>query len=272
MIYALHSADNLPKGHWFVFFINAMFLFLFFFPQHLCYCLPDEPLTPPAPSNTSMPSYCRNEEGDIFLAAESWKPNVCSSCVCADGVISCFSESCLPVNCARPVLRKGQCCPYCLGTNLTCNVPSSVCYTRAVSKYWHWRANRAVAALSWPWLAWGQSYVGVLNICFLLVDATPRAVCHFNGKTYVDEERWDIDSCTHCYCLQGQTLCSTVSCPALPCHQPVTVEGSCCPLCPGQLTRIKSFMMAETSMDSQIHFMDMCLWLTQCLIFGDRRE
>ncbi|XP_060735905.1 cysteine-rich motor neuron 1 protein [Tachysurus vachellii] len=142
-----------------------------------CPHCPDEPLTPPAPSNTSMPSYCRNEEGDIFLAAESWKPNVCSSCVCVDGVISCFSESCPPVNCARPVLRKGQCCPYCL-------------------------------------------------------DATPRAVCHFNGKTFVDEERWDIDSCTHCYCLQGQTLCSTVSCPALPCHQPVIVEGSCCPLCP----------------------------------------
>uniref|UniRef100_A0A8C8CKB1 Cysteine-rich motor neuron 1 protein n=1 Tax=Oncorhynchus tshawytscha TaxID=74940 RepID=A0A8C8CKB1_ONCTS len=134
------------------------------------------PITPHSPSNDSLPSYCRNKEGDIFLAAESWKPNTCSSCVCLDGQISCFSESCPPVGCARPVLRKGQCCPYCL-------------------------------------------------------DATPRAVCHFNGKTYADEERWDIDSCTHCYCLQGQTLCSTVSCPILPCHQPTIVEGSCCPMC-----------------------------------------
>uniref|UniRef100_A0A8C8CC14 Cysteine-rich motor neuron 1 protein n=1 Tax=Oncorhynchus tshawytscha TaxID=74940 RepID=A0A8C8CC14_ONCTS len=137
-----------------------------------------EPITPHSPSNDSLPSYCRNKEGDIFLAAESWKPNTCSSCVCLDGQISCFSESCPPVGCARPVLRKGQCCPYCL-------------------------------------------------------DATPRAVCHFNGKTYADEERWDIDSCTHCYCLQGQTLCSTVSCPILPCHQPTIVEGSCCPMCSG---------------------------------------
>ncbi|XP_041929099.1 cysteine-rich motor neuron 1 protein [Alosa sapidissima] len=142
-----------------------------------CPHCPEEPVTPQSPSNDSMPSYCRNEEGDIFLAAESWKPNMCSSCVCLDGTISCFSETCPPVACARPVLRKGQCCPYCL-------------------------------------------------------DATPKAVCHFNGKTYMDEERWDIDSCTHCYCLQGQTLCSTVSCPALPCHQPIIVEGSCCPMCP----------------------------------------
>uniref|UniRef100_A0A8C7HBM7 Cysteine-rich motor neuron 1 protein n=1 Tax=Oncorhynchus kisutch TaxID=8019 RepID=A0A8C7HBM7_ONCKI len=143
-----------------------------------CPHCPDEPITPHSPSNDSLPSYCRNKEGDIFLAAESWKPNTCSSCVCLDGQISCFSESCPPVGCARPVLRKGQCCPYCL-------------------------------------------------------DATPRAVCHFNGKTYADEERWDIDSCTHCYCLQGQTLCSTVSCPILPCHQPTIVEGSCCPMCSG---------------------------------------
>ncbi|XP_028840160.1 cysteine-rich motor neuron 1 protein [Denticeps clupeoides] len=142
-----------------------------------CPHCPEDLVTPPPPSNDSMPTYCRSEEGDIFLAAESWKPNVCSSCVCLDGAISCFSESCPLVSCARPVLRKGQCCPYCL-------------------------------------------------------DATPKAVCHFNGKTYMDEERWDIDSCTHCYCLQGQTLCSTVSCPALPCHQPITVESSCCPMCP----------------------------------------
>ncbi|XP_058880340.1 cysteine-rich motor neuron 1 protein-like isoform X2 [Acipenser ruthenus] len=143
-----------------------------------CPQCPDEPFLPLSPSNESMPGYCKNEEGDIFLAAESWKPNVCTSCVCQEGAISCFSESCPPVACARPVLRKGQCCPYCLE------------------------------------------------------DTVPKkAVCHFNGKTYADEERWDIDSCTHCYCLQGQTLCSTVSCPALPCVEPVNVEGGCCPMC-----------------------------------------
>lgn len=65
-------------------------------------------------------------------------------------------------------------------------------------------------------------------------DTVPKkAVCHFGGKAYADEERWDIDSCTHCYCLQGQTLCSTVSCPPLPCVEPINVEGSCCPMCPG---------------------------------------
>lgn len=144
-----------------------------------CPQCPDEPLQPSLSSNVSMPSYCKNDEGDIFLTAESWKPNVCTSCICMDGVIRCYSESCPPVSCERPVLRKGQCCPYCIEDT----VPKKV-------------------------------------------------VCHFNGKTYADEERWDIDSCTHCYCLQGQTLCSTVSCPPLPCAEPINVEGSCCPMCP----------------------------------------
>ncbi|XP_040586697.1 cysteine-rich motor neuron 1 protein isoform X4 [Mesocricetus auratus] len=139
----------------------------------------DEPLQPSTSHNESVPSYCKNDEGDIFLAAESWKPDVCTSCVCMDSVISCYSESCPSVTCERPVLRKGQCCPYCLEDT----IPKKV-------------------------------------------------VCHFSGKTYADEERWDIDSCTHCYCLQGQTLCSTVSCPPLPCAEPIKVEGSCCPMCP----------------------------------------
>lgn len=76
---------------------------------------PDEPLQPSTSHNESVPSYCKNDEGDIFLAAESWKPDVCTSCVCMDSVISCYSESCPSVSCDRPVLRKGQCCPYCLG-------------------------------------------------------------------------------------------------------------------------------------------------------------
>ncbi|XP_043914857.1 cysteine-rich motor neuron 1 protein isoform X2 [Protopterus annectens] len=144
-----------------------------------CPQCPDEPLKPQSPSNESTPGYCKNEDGDIFLAAESWKPNVCTSCICMDGTISCFSESCPPVACERPVLRKGQCCPYCIEDTLP-----------------------------------------------------KKVVCHFNGKTYADEERWDIDRCTHCYCLQGQTLCSTVSCPVLPCSDHISDEGSCCPICP----------------------------------------
>ncbi|KAG7281667.1 hypothetical protein CRUP_008042 [Coryphaenoides rupestris] len=121
----------------------------------------------------------------MFLPGESWKPDSCSSCVCTAGTISCFTESCPPTSCQRPLLRKGQCCPYCLDSPTQAHVP------------------------------------------------VMAAACHFNGRQYSDEERWDIDACTHCYCLAGQTLCSTVSCPAQapPCHKRLPKEGSCCPVC-----------------------------------------
>lgn len=90
------------------------------------FIFPDEPLQPASSSNESMPSYCKNDEGDIFLTAESWKPNVCTSCICMDGVISCYSESCPPVSCERPVLRKGQCCPYCIGKQINKIICSSL--------------------------------------------------------------------------------------------------------------------------------------------------
>ncbi|XP_049640656.1 cysteine-rich motor neuron 1 protein [Suncus etruscus] len=147
-------------------------------------CCPQCPEEPPPPPPSARPQghpprYCRDAGGHLFLAAESWKPDACTSCVCADGDIRCFPEACPALSCERPVLRKGQCCPYCIE------------------------------------------------------DVLPKkAVCHFSGKLYADEERWDLDSCTHCYCLQGQTLCSTVSCPPLPCARPIHVQASCCPMCP----------------------------------------
>lgn len=85
-------------------------------------------------------------------------------------------------------------------------------------------------------------YQVIIANFFSTEDTIPKkVVCHFSGKTYADEERWDIDSCTHCYCLQGQTLCSTVSCPPLPCVEPINVEGSCCPMCPGNKTIVLNF-------------------------------
>ncbi|XP_032821019.2 cysteine-rich motor neuron 1 protein-like isoform X1 [Petromyzon marinus] len=70
------------------------------------------------------PQYCVSEDGDIFLEGEVWKPNACESRVCREGRIVRFAERCPPVSCRRPVLRKGQCCPYCLEVI----VPLKVCY------------------------------------------------------------------------------------------------------------------------------------------------
>lgn len=79
-------------------------------------CSPaEETLSPLLPVNSSQQQYCITIEGDVLLAGDSWRANACTSCACNNGTIQCFSQRCPAVNCRVPVLRKGQCCPHCLG-------------------------------------------------------------------------------------------------------------------------------------------------------------
>ena len=62
------------------------------------------------------------------------------------------------------------------------------------------------------------------------------------GHYYVEGETWKMDACTTCVCHDGHVLCSTHSCPPLPCTTPVHIPGACCPSCPGK--EKQSFMMS----------------------------
>lgn len=73
---------------------------------------------PLLPVNSSQQEYCITNDGDVLLAGDSWKANACTSCTCNNGTIQCFSQRCPAANCRVPVLRKGQCCPHCLGEYL----------------------------------------------------------------------------------------------------------------------------------------------------------
>uniref|UniRef100_A0A3Q3JSK3 Cysteine rich transmembrane BMP regulator 1 (Chordin like) n=1 Tax=Monopterus albus TaxID=43700 RepID=A0A3Q3JSK3_MONAL len=70
------------------------------------------------PVHNSQQEYCITSDGDVLLAGDSWKANACTSCTCNNGTIHCFSQRCPAANCRVPVLRKGQCCPHCLGEYL----------------------------------------------------------------------------------------------------------------------------------------------------------
>ncbi|XP_069773514.1 cysteine-rich motor neuron 1 protein-like isoform X2 [Narcine bancroftii] len=81
-----------------------------------CLTCPEDQLKTLLGSNGSESGYCMSSDGNILLVGESWKPNACTSCMCGDGAIQCFSQTCPAATCRLPVLRKGQCCPYCLDT------------------------------------------------------------------------------------------------------------------------------------------------------------
>lgn len=64
---------------------------------------------------------CRSETGGyLYNDGDMWKTNPCQSCTCRNGQVHCFSQVCPTVTCSKSVLRKGSCCPTCLGNMLSC--------------------------------------------------------------------------------------------------------------------------------------------------------
>ena len=69
-------------------------------------------------TNENTDDVCLLDNGLIKQAGEVWKEDDCRSCLCprnSGGQIECFSQQCYQqLPCANPVLKKGQCCPFCL--------------------------------------------------------------------------------------------------------------------------------------------------------------
>lgn len=108
-------------------------------PCNLCTCLAEDTTSSLLPVNNSQREYCISNDGDILLAGDSWKPNACTSCICNNGTIQCFSQRCPAAKCKVPVLRKGQCCPRCLGKSLLAwwKLLIRWCILQTQCNYWH---------------------------------------------------------------------------------------------------------------------------------------
>ena len=57
-----------------------------------------------------------------------------------------------------------------------------------------------------------------------------------DGTTYKHAESWKPADCTTCVCVEGTIICGDTLCPTPACDNPVSVEGECCPQCPGMAT------------------------------------
>lgn len=58
---------------------------------------------------------CHSQAGYQYEDGDVWKSTPCQSCTCRSGQVHCFSQVCPTLPCSKSVLRKGSCCPTCLG-------------------------------------------------------------------------------------------------------------------------------------------------------------
>ncbi|ELU12576.1 hypothetical protein CAPTEDRAFT_156919, partial [Capitella teleta] len=67
------------------------------------------PLEPALPER----KLCRSPSGATYLSGDTWRVGPCQSCLCREGQVHCFLQTCPLLDCNETVLKKGQCCPMC---------------------------------------------------------------------------------------------------------------------------------------------------------------
>jgi len=66
--------------------------------------------------------------------------------------------------------------------------------------------------------------------CRSPLTAAPTVKCLTTNGSYSSGQRWQLDVCTSCICHHGGPTCTETACP-LPCHNPLFIQGQCCPVC-----------------------------------------
>jgi von Willebrand factor type C domain len=60
----------------------------------------------------------------------------------------------------------------------------------------------------------------------------PAACQSADGAVYAVGERWRLDTCASCECVEGgQVMCGQEPCPPAACDAPLTAGDGCCPRC-----------------------------------------
>ena len=75
-----------------------------------------------------------------------------------------------------------------------------------------------------------------LSIDPIAVFIPAKTECEENGELHENGASWKRDSCTTCFCEEGEVLCASRSC-WVDCENPIHLPDVCCPICPGKNTQ-----------------------------------
>ncbi|XP_023384685.1 kielin/chordin-like protein isoform X3 [Pteropus vampyrus] len=175
--------------------------------------------------------------GQVYANGQNFtdSDSPCHTCHCEDGTVRCSLVNCPPTTCAEPQSGPGQCCPRCPDCILEKQVfvdgesfshprdPCQECRCQEGQARCQPRAcPRAPCAHPLPGPCCQNNCNG----------------CAFGGKEYPNGADFPhpTAACRLCHCLSGNVQCLARRCPPLPCAEPVSLPGECCPQCPASLS------------------------------------
>ncbi|XP_038047824.1 kielin/chordin-like protein isoform X2 [Patiria miniata] len=156
----------------------------------------------------------------------------CQVCTCTDGSVYCEPEPCNPVSCRNPVLPPGQCCFQCE----TCTARDGREYEDGAQ--WTSSEDRCYTCTcrdrqiscersACPELECSNPGRAQDACCPECQDCEYDRRYFRNGQEFLNP----LNQCEQCQCLNGNINCEPIECPAIPCPNPVTLSGECCPQC-----------------------------------------
>ncbi|GBM21432.1 Kielin/chordin-like protein [Araneus ventricosus] len=170
---------------------------------------------------------CISVDGNVKADGEVWEEELCYSCTCQAGLVSCSSVQC-DTACDHPVSVPGSCCPVCDGC-----MKGGIIY------------------------ASGESFIDLQNPCLkctcksgsilcTTVECAPMKPCMESALVTLDGEccptcsmcgphregsHWMESPCHNCSCYAGNVHCNVINCPLLTCQYPARSNGECCRHC-----------------------------------------
>ncbi|KAL3884246.1 hypothetical protein ACJMK2_030464 [Sinanodonta woodiana] len=165
---------------------------------------------------------------------ETWQRPPCETCQCLNGEVVCSKIQCIPPNCSHPHQSPGQCCLSCDACMYQGGVlregetfPQDICTTCTCRQGTVQCVKQECPAVRC------ENPVTLPGGCCPVCDSD----CQYDEQTYFHNQFFlpSYNRCLNCSCINSVVRCYQIQCSQhqLPCQNPLTRPGECCPThCP----------------------------------------
>ncbi|KAI3378697.1 hypothetical protein SNEBB_005622 [Seison nebaliae] len=170
-------------------------------------------------------------EDIAYTIGQKFKKDPCTSCICnLNGQVTCIVSKCPSLECQKPVMIPGKCCPICpancIYDGTAYNVGQSVqkddCNSCVCQKAGQMKCETKVCPT-----------VQCSNPIKITGKCCPHCsdTCLEKGTTYKVGDLFYRDTCVKCQCTKNGVHCQQIQCQQLQCMNKITHPGTCCPVC-----------------------------------------
>ncbi|XP_006821660.1 uncharacterized protein LOC100371432 [Saccoglossus kowalevskii] len=173
---------------------------------------------------------CVDEHGMSHSEGSLWNRDSCTRCSCVRGNVKCTTMECQPIpEGYKPVFTSGQCCPSYEYETTTCEAREGQKWMDDICTNCTCVDGMArCVAQSCPQIKPGCNPVYKPGQCCPDMECT--GCMTDTGKHHEEGQSWNADTCTTCTCVNGNSVCTSMTCqmPEPGCTV-IPKDGQCCP-------------------------------------------